>query len=103
QLTAAISKQLGVQPDQIIFGAGSDEVILMIARAYFVQGDETIMATHTFPQYKHNAEIEGAKCIEVPLKNGTHDLPAMLAQVTDKTKVIWVCNPNNPTGTIVTH
>ena len=90
-----------VNPNQIIFGAGSDEVILMLARAYLRPGDETIMADETFPQYKHNAEIEGATVIEVPLKEGTHDLPAMLAKVTDQTKIIWICNPNNPTGTIV--
>ncbi|MFD2612031.1 histidinol-phosphate transaminase [Paenibacillus gansuensis] len=102
ELTAAVASHLGVQPNQIIFGAGSDEVILMIARAFFHKGDETIMATHTFPQYKHNAEIEGAVSIEVPLKDGKHDLPAMLAAVTERTKVVWICNPNNPTGTIVT-
>jgi histidinol-phosphate aminotransferase len=101
-LTEALAGHLGVGKDQIIFGAGSDEVILMIARAFLVPGDETIMADETFPQYKHNAEIEGAKIIEVPLKNGRHDLPAMLAKVTDKTKIVWICNPNNPTGTIVT-
>jgi histidinol-phosphate aminotransferase len=102
ELTAALAEHLGVRPNQIIFGAGSDDVILMIARAYLVQGDETVMATHTFPQYKHNCEIEGAVSIEVPLKNGKHDLPAMLAKINDKTKIVWVCNPNNPTGTVVT-
>jgi histidinol-phosphate aminotransferase len=102
ELTHALAKRHGVDPDQLIFGAGSDEVILMIARAFLVSGDETIMADQTFPQYKHNAEIENAVVIEVPLKDGTHDLDAMLARVTEKTKVVWVCNPNNPTGTIVT-
>jgi histidinol-phosphate aminotransferase len=102
ELTAALAHHLGVDPKQIIFGAGSDEVILMIARAYLVQGDETVMASHTFSQYKHNAEIEGAVSIEVPLKDGKHDLPAMLAKVNERTKIVWVCNPNNPTGTIVT-
>jgi len=101
-LTEALAGHLGVGKDQIIFGAGSDEVILMIARAFLVPGDETIMADETFPQYKHNVEIEGAKIIEVPLKDGRHDLPAMLEKVTDKTKIVWICNPNNPTGTIVT-
>ncbi len=102
-LTTALSERLGVQPNQIIFGAGSDEVILMLTRAYLLPGDETVMASHTFPQYKHNAEVEGATVIEVPLKDGKHDLEAMLAACTDKTKIVWICNPNNPTGTIVTH
>jgi histidinol-phosphate aminotransferase len=102
ELTAALSSYHGVNPDQIIFGAGSDEIILMIARAFLVPGDETIMADQTFPQYKHNAQVENAVIIEVPLKEGTHDLFAMQQRITDKTKVIWVCNPNNPTGTINT-
>ncbi|MGM0880455.1 MAG: histidinol-phosphate transaminase [Bacillota bacterium] len=102
ELTAALAAKLGVDTNQIIFGTGSSEIILMIARAFLVPGDETIMADETFPQYKHNAEIENARIIEVPLKDGKHDLSAMLAKVTSRTKMIWVCNPNNPTGTIVT-
>ncbi|MFC4777576.1 histidinol-phosphate transaminase [Paenibacillus sp. GCM10023252] len=102
ELAAALAKQLDVQPNQLIFGAGSDEVILLLARAFLVAGDETIMADETFPIYRHNAEVENARVIEVPLKDGKHDLPAMLAKVTDRTKLIWICNPNNPTGTIVT-
>jgi histidinol-phosphate aminotransferase len=103
ELTAALAAKLGVGADQIIFGTGSSEVILMIARAFLSPGDETILADETFPQYKHNAEIENANVIEVPLKDGKHDLPAMLARITDKTKIVWICNPNNPTGTIVEH
>ncbi|MCD1260234.1 histidinol-phosphate transaminase [Paenibacillus athensensis] len=102
ELKAAVAEVLGVESGQLIFGAGSDEVILMIARAFFVPGDETVMASHTFPQYKHNSEIEGAICVEVPLKEGTHDLEAMLAAVNDRTKIVWICNPNNPTGTMNT-
>jgi histidinol-phosphate aminotransferase len=103
KLTEALAKHLHVQSNQIIFGAGSDEVILMLARAYLTPNDETIMASHTFPQYKHNAEVEGATCIEVPLVDGKHDLPGMLAKVNARTKIVWICNPNNPTGTMVTH
>ncbi len=102
ELSNRLARHLGVQPDQLIFGAGSDEVILMIARAYLSPGDETIMADMTFSQYRHNAEVENARIVEVPLKDGVHDLQGMLERVTDKTKIIWVCNPNNPTGTIVT-
>ncbi len=103
ELTVVVAEQLGVAANQIIFGAGSDEVILMIARAYLSSGDETVMASHTFPQYKHNAEIEGAHSIEVPLVDGAHNLMGMLAAITPKTKIVWICNPNNPTGTMVTH
>ncbi|MDF2924400.1 MAG: histidinol-phosphate transaminase [Paenibacillaceae bacterium] len=103
ELTEAVADFWGVKPNQILFGAGSDEVILMIARAFLVPGDETVMSTHTFGQYKHNAEVENAVVREAPLKDATYDLPAMLDLVTGKTKIVWVCNPNNPTGTMVTH
>ncbi|QTH44870.1 histidinol-phosphate transaminase [Cohnella sp. LGH] len=102
ELTNALAKHHGVNPDQVIFGAGSDEIILMICRAFLQPGDETVMADQTFPQYKHNVTIENAKSIEVPLKEGTHDLYSMLEQVNEKTKIVWICNPNNPTGTINT-
>ncbi|SCY27785.1 histidinol-phosphate aminotransferase [Paenibacillus polysaccharolyticus] len=101
ELTAVLAKHLEVERDNLIFGCGSDEIIALITRAFFLPGDETIMADQTFSVYKSNADIEGAVTIEVPLKNGTHDLPAMLAQINDKTKAVWVCNPNNPTGTII--
>jgi histidinol-phosphate aminotransferase len=100
-LTSALAEHLGVAANQIIFGTGSSEVILMIARAFLAPGDETIMADETFSQYRHNAEVENAAIITVPLSDGKHDLSEMLARVTDRTKVIWICNPNNPTGTIV--
>lgn len=103
ELTSVLAGQLGVEPCQIIFGTGSSEIILMLARAYLAPGDETVMADETFPQYKHNAEIENAIVIEVPLKDGKHDLPEMLSKISNKTKVVWICNPNNPTGTIVAH
>lgn len=101
ELTAVLADHLGVNRDQIIFGCGSDEIIALITRAFFVPGDETIMADQTFSVYKSNADIEGAICIEVPLQDGTHDLDAMRSEITDKTKIVWICNPNNPTGTIV--
>ncbi|UHA72973.1 histidinol-phosphate transaminase [Paenibacillus sp. 481] len=100
-LTAAVAQHLGVNSNQIIFGAGSDEVILMLCRAFLVPGDEIVIADQTFPQYKHNADIEGAVTIEVPLRDGGHDLEAMLAAVNERTKLVFICNPNNPTGTIV--
>jgi len=102
ELTAVLANKLKVDASQIIFGTGSSDIILMIARAFIVPGDETVMADETFSQYKHNCEIENAKIIEVPLIDGVHDLESMLAAITDQTKVLWICNPNNPTGTILT-
>lgn len=102
-LTEEVARRHGVLSEQLIFGCGSDEVIEMIAKAFFLPGDETVMATHTFSQYRHNAAVEGAIIVEAEMKDGTHDLDAMLAKVTGRTKVVWICNPNNPTGTIVSH
>ena len=99
-LTAAIAEHYNVNSEQIILGCGSDELIALIARAFFVPGDETVMADQTFPVYKSNADIEGAVSIQVPLVQGTHDLHTMLAAINDKTKIVWICNPNNPTGTM---
>ncbi len=100
-LTSAVARHHSVEPGQILFGAGLDEMIALITRAYLRPGDETVMAASTFPQYRHNAVIENADIIEVPMKDGTHDLPAMLAQISERTRIVWICNPNNPTGTIV--
>lgn len=93
---------LKVKPDQLIFGNGSDEILQMICRTYLGEGTNTVMATPTFSQYRSNAIIDGAELIEVPLKNGVHDLEAMANEVNENTRVVWVCNPNNPSGTINT-
>jgi len=100
-LAKELASKLSVGTNQLIFGAGSSEVIVLAARTFLAPGDETIMANETFSQYRHNAQIENANIIEVPLKDGKHDLPAMLAKITERTKIVWICNPNNPTGTIV--
>lgn len=101
ELKEELASVMGVNKDQIIFGCGSDEIIALITRAYLEPGDETIMADQTFSVYKTNADIENAVSIEVPLVDGTHDLDAMLAAISNRTKIVWICNPNNPTGTII--
>ncbi|MGG3736964.1 histidinol-phosphate transaminase [Aeribacillus pallidus] len=97
-LRSTLANYLGVNIEQLTFGNGSDEVILMISRALLRPGINTVMATPTFPQYKHNARIEGAEVREVPLVNGEHDLSSMLQAIDDQTAVVWLCSPNNPTG-----
>lgn len=101
ELAGKLAERFRINTNQLIFGCGSDEIITLIARAFFLPGDETIMADQTFSVYKSSADIEGVTTIEVPLKEGVHDLEGMLNAVTDKTKIIWICNPNNPTGTLV--
>ncbi|WP_090395916.1 histidinol-phosphate transaminase [Natribacillus halophilus] len=98
-LRRAVANHLQVEEGQLLFGAGSDEVILLLCRAMLTEDTNTVMATPTFSQYKHNALIEGAEIIEVPLKDGFHDLPAMAEAIDEKTRIVWVCNPNNPSGT----
>lgn len=76
-------------------------MIRLLTRAYLSCGDEAVMAEVTFPRYKTNVLLEGGIPVTVPLVDGTHDLKGMYRSITAKTKLIFVCNPNNPTGTIV--
>ncbi|HLS08279.1 histidinol-phosphate transaminase [Lentibacillus sp.] len=101
ELRRALANKLGVSENQLIFGNGTDEIVQMIGRAYLYPGANTVMAMPTFPQYKHNALVEGAEVKEVPTINGYHDLDGMLAAIDDKTNVIWLCSPNNPTGCLI--
>jgi len=98
ELRSTLSDTLKVNDEQFVFGSGSDELIQIIVRTFLQHGQHTIMATPTFPQYRHHALIEGAHVTEVPVVDGKHDLDKMLAEVTENTKVIWLCTPNNPTG-----
>ncbi len=100
-LRETVSIHLNVSQNQLIFGNGSDEIIQILCRALLSPQTNTVMATPTFSQYKHNAIIEGAEVREVDLLNGSHDLDGMLEQIDLNTRVVWVCNPNNPTGTYV--
>ena len=96
-------KLAGIIPcpvESMIIGNGSDELLKLISETFLDPGDEIIMADPTFSEYEFAAVLMNAKCIKVGLNNYDHDLTAMLAAVTDKTKIIYICNPNNPTGTI---
>ncbi|WP_064094316.1 histidinol-phosphate transaminase [Rossellomorea aquimaris] len=101
ELGHKVSTFLGVPKEQLVFGNGSDEVIRLLTRAYLNSGDEAIMADVTFPRYQTNVFLEGGTPVIVPLVDGTHDLNEMYNKITPKTKLMFVCNPNNPTGTIV--
>ncbi|WP_100372712.1 histidinol-phosphate transaminase [Bacillus sp. FJAT-45037] len=101
ELRQVVASSLAVDEDQLIFGNGSDEVIQFLCRTFLEKGTNTVTAHPTFSQYKLNATIEGADIREVPLKKGVHDLDAMLEAIDEQTKIVWVCNPNNPTGTYV--
>lgn len=102
RLREAVSKYIGVKETELIFGDGSDEIIQIISRSLLADGRNTVMATPTFSQYRHNAVIEGAEIREVPLINGAHDLRGMLEKIDENTAVVWLCTPNNPTGMLIT-
>lgn len=93
-----VAEFIEVDENQLIFGNGSDEVVQIICRTFLEPGANTVMATPTFPQYRHNALIEGAEVREVPLVEGHHDLEEMMNQIDEQTRVLWICTPNNPTG-----
>nr|WP_209741074.1 histidinol-phosphate transaminase [Clostridium tertium] len=97
-----LSSKLGISKDMIFCGAGSDSLINVICEVFLDKDDESIMAEITFPRYESNTILMGAKPIKVPLKNNGLDLEAMIDAITDKTKLLWLCNPNNPTGGIFT-
>lgn len=100
-LRETLASFLNVGVEELILGNGSDNLIQIISRALLHSNASTIMATPTFSQYKHNAVIEGAVIKEIPLVEGEHDLDAMLEAVDEQTNIIWVCSPNNPTGTYI--
>ncbi|WP_034670935.1 histidinol-phosphate transaminase [Ectobacillus panaciterrae] len=100
-LAEKLAEKLEVASEQILVGNGSDEILHLLTRSYIRPGDEAIMADVTFPRYETNVRIEGGEPVILPLIEGVHDLEGMLAAITDQTRMIFVCNPNNPTGTIV--
>ncbi|MEK3886076.1 histidinol-phosphate transaminase [Bacillus sp. FSL K6-3431] len=101
ELRERVAYHVGVNENQLLFSSGLDELIQIISRAILSSDTNTIMAQGTFPQYKHHAVIENAEIREVALKNGLHDLDEMAKRIDENTKIIWICNPNNPTGTYV--
>lgn len=101
QLRQAIADRWKVAREQVILGNGSDEILGLLARTFLTPGDEAIMADHTFVIYKLEVTAVHGKPVVVPLANWTHDLESMVRAVTSRTRLLFLCNPNNPTGTIV--
>ncbi len=99
ELREAIGRTFGLDPARIICGAGSDDLLNLLARAYLADGDEAIHTTHGFLVYPIATLGTGAKPVVAPEKEFTADVDAILSAVTPKTKIVFVANPNNPTGT----
>ncbi len=101
-LTQALTKKLGVDENELIISNGSAEILDFIAKCFVDPGDEVIMADQSFVIYPIVITIANGKIVSVPMKDFRHDLDAMAEAVTAKTKVIFIANPNNPTGTMNT-
>ncbi len=99
-LKRAVAKKLGVSPDALIFGNGSNEIIELAVRTFLQRGDEAVMADQAFVIYRLVVQAAGASSRLVPLRNFTHDLDAIAEAITPATRVVFLANPNNPTGTI---
>jgi histidinol-phosphate aminotransferase len=101
ELREAIGAAFGLDPDRIVCGAGSDDLLNLLARAYLRDGDEAIYTTHGFLVYPIATMGTGAKAVAAREKKFTADVDAILQAVTPRTKIVFLANPNNPTGTYV--
>lgn len=101
RLRQALADRWKVTRDHIILGNGSDEILGLLARTFLAPGDEAVMADHTFVIYKMEVTAAHGKPVVVPLTNWTHDVGAMARAITARTRLLFLCNPNNPTGTMV--
>jgi len=100
-LRKALAKKFAIPERMVVISNGADNLILMIANAFVNEGEEAVMADPTFSIYTNVTQVMGGKPIKVKLKGFTHDLESMLKKVNRKTKLVFICNPNNPTGTTV--
>ncbi len=100
-LTQSLAERLGIDPEEIILGNGSNEVIEFLVKAFIQRDDEVISSFPSFLMYQKFVQIRGGKNIIVPLKDMTHDLEQISRAITDKTRLIFLDNPNNPCGTAI--
>jgi len=101
QLKKAVSLKFNLHPDSLIFGNGSNDILELSARTFLKVGDEAIFSQHAFAVYSLVTQSMGAIGVKVPAKDFAHDLAKMFAAITSKTKMIFIANPNNPTGTLI--
>jgi histidinol-phosphate aminotransferase len=101
-LRRTLARKLNIDDDQLIFGNGSDEIIVLAVKAFAGKGDDVIIAKPSFLIYEIAATLSGARLHQVPLNNFRYDLEAMKAKITARTKIIFIGNPDNPSGTYIT-
>lgn len=100
-LKAALSRKFDLAPERLVIGNGSNDIIELAARTFLAPGRSSVFSQHAFAVYPLATNATGAKCIEVAAKNFGHDLEAMLAAIEPDTRIVFIANPNNPTGTLV--
>lgn len=98
-LKDAIATKFGVKHDQIVLGNGSNDVLELVARGFLSAGTHAVFSQHAFAVYPLVTQATGAQGITVPARDFGHDLAAMARAITPETRVVWIANPNNPTGT----
>ncbi len=101
ELRTRLGERHGLRKDSVIVGHGSNDVFTTIFTTFIAPGDEIVQADPTFSLFPLNTSLFDARAVRVPLRNGVHDLAAMLRAVTPRTKMVVICDPNNPTGTRV--
>lgn len=99
ELKKTLCEKLSVLPEQLTLGNGSSDILDFIVRVFVNDGDDVVFSEHAFAIYGLVARMVGANCIVTPAKNYGHDLVAMASAITERTKIVFVTNPNNPTGT----
>ena len=100
-LRERLARPYGLGLPNVVIGHGSNELVQLLFNAFVDPGDEIVIGKPTFSLFRKDADVAAARTIEVPLRDGVHDLDAMARAVTDRTKLVFVCDPNNPTGTRV--
>ncbi|MCA9770800.1 MAG: aminotransferase class I/II-fold pyridoxal phosphate-dependent enzyme, partial [Myxococcales bacterium] len=98
-LRARLAERLGVGMENVLLGAGSNEILDLVARVYLEPGDEAVMSARAFVIYRLATLASGARPVEVPMREETHDLDAMADAIGERTRIVFIANPNNPSGT----
>jgi len=98
-LRTSIGARMGLGPECVVLGHGSNELIALAGAVFLLPGDRAIMGRPSFSLFRVAADVNKAKAVEIPLQEGRYDIDGMLAAITENTKILFVCDPNNPTGT----
>ena len=102
ELREALAKKLGIDKDCLIIGNGSDEIMLLAAATFLSAGEEVLISENTFSTYEFCTRVFDGTPVFVPIRDYKYDMEGFARALTPKTKLVWLCSPNNPTGTIIT-